>query len=177
MHLNKIPAGDNIPEDIYVIIEISANSNPVKYEINKQTNTIFVDRFLLTTMFYPCNYGYINNTLSLDGDPVDVLVLTPYPLIVGCIIHCRPVAMLDMEDESGKDYKIIAVPTNKISKQYEFVQDINQLSNELRNQINHFFEHYKDLDNKKWSKITSWQNVDTAKMEILNAFKRAQNNF
>lgn len=176
MCLHHIPAGDNVPEDIYVIIEISANSNPIKYEVNKKTNTIFVDRFLSTTMFYPCNYGYINNTLSLDGDPVDVLVPTPYPLIVGCVIHCRPVAMLDMIDESGHDCKIIAVPNNTISKQYESIQDVNQLPETLRNQISHFFKHYKDLDNnKKWTKIKNWKNVDIAKTEILNAFQRAKN--
>lgn len=174
MHLNKIPAGNNVPEDIYVIIEISANSNPVKYEINKHTGTIFVDRFILTSMFYPCNYGYINNTLSLDGDSVDVLVLTPYPLLVGCVIHCRPVAMLDMIDESGEDYKIIAVPDSQISQQYEFIQDVDQLPHILCNQISHFFKHYKDLDNSKWSKIKDWKNSKMAKIEIFNAVQRYQ---
>lgn len=174
MHLNQIPSGNNIPEDIYVIIEIAANSNPIKYEINKQTGTIFVDRFILTPMFYPCNYGYINNTLSLDGDPVDVLVITPYPLLVGCVIHCRPVAMLDMIDESGEDYKIIAVPDNTISKQYEHIQDIHQLPNTLLDQISHFFKYYKDLESTKWSKIKNWKNANMAKIEILKAFQRAQ---
>lgn len=174
MSFDKIPAGNNIPEDIYVIIEISANSNPIKYEINKKTNAIFVDRFISTSMFYPCNYGYINDTLSLDGDPVDVLVLTPYPLIIGCVIHCHPVAMLDMIDESGEDHKIIAVPDNKISNQYTFITDIEQFPIHLKNQITHFFQHYKDLENKKWSKIKNWKNSKMAKEEILSAFQRAQ---
>lgn len=175
MNLNQIPTGNNIPEDIYVIIEISANSNPIKYEIDKKTQTIFVDRFLSTAMFYPCNYGYINNTLSLDKDPLDVLVLTPFPLIVGCVINCRPIGMLDMIDESGEDYKIIAVPNHTISKQYTLIQDIDQLPDIFRNQIGHFFEHYKDLDDKKWTKIRDWKHVNTAKTEILNSFQRAQN--
>lgn len=174
MYLNQIPAGNNIPEDIYVIIEISANSNPIKYEIHKKTGAIFVDRFVSTPMFYPCNYGYINHTLSLDGDPIDALVLTPYPLLVGCVIHCRPVAMLNMIDESGEDHKIIAVPSNKISRQYENIQDINQLPNILRDQISHFFKHYKDLEHEKWSTIKHWHNVTEAKTEILNAFQRAK---
>lgn len=174
MYLNQIPAGNNVPEDIYVIIEISANSHPIKYEINKHTGIIFVDRFMLTPMFYPCNYGYINNTLSLDGDPVDVLVLTPYPLLVGCVINCRPVAMLEMMDEAGSDCKIIAVPINKISPQYEYIKNVDHLSNILRNQISHFFKHYKDLEHKKWSKIKNWKNADMAKIEILNSFQRSK---
>ncbi|WP_331828456.1 inorganic diphosphatase [Candidatus Blochmannia sp. SNP] len=172
MHLNQVSAGENIPEDIYVIIEIPANSDPIKYEIDKKTGAIFVDRFLLTPMFYPCNYGYINKTLSLDGDPVDVLVPTPYPLQLGCVIHCRPIGMLNMIDESGKDAKIIAVPHNKISEQYSLIQDINDFPNLLRNQIDHFFKNYKDLDPGKWVKIKSWENRNAAKTEISKAFER-----
>lgn len=174
MCFHQIPAGNNVPEDIYVIIEIPANSTPIKYEINKKTGNIFVDRFISTPMFYPCNYGYINNTLSLDGDPVDVLVLTPYPLLVGCVIHCRPVAMLDMTDESGEDYKIIAVPNRNITQQYEWIQDVEQLPNILLDQVSYFFKHYKDLEHTKWSKIKSWKNANIAKIKILEAFKRAQ---
>lgn len=173
MNLNQIPTGNNVPEDIYVIIEISAQSNPIKYEINKKNGIIFVDRFVLAPMFYPCNYGYVNNTLSLDGDPVDVLVLTPYPLLVGCVIHCRPIGMLDMLDESGEDYKVIAVPNKNISPQYEYIQDIEHVPNVLRDQITHFFKHYKELEKTKWSKIKNWKNAKKAKMEILDAFHRA----
>lgn len=174
MNINQIPTGNNVPEDIYVIIEIPANSDPIKYEIDKITGTIFVDRFISTPMFYPCNYGYINNTLSLDGDPVDVLVPTSYPLLIGSVINCRPIGMLEMTDESGEDYKIIAVPNNTISQEYSSIQDIDQLPNLILNQINHFFKHYKDLDIKKWTKIKHWRHVDIAKTEILNSFKRAR---
>ncbi|URJ26109.1 inorganic diphosphatase [Blochmannia endosymbiont of Camponotus modoc] len=172
MYFNQVPAGKNIPEDIYVIIEIPANSDPIKYEIDKKTGIIFVDRFLLTPMFYPCNYGYINNTLSLDGDPVDVLVPTQYPLQSGCVILCRPIGMLNMIDESGEDAKIIAVPHEKISEQYSLVKDINDFSILLRNQISHFFKNYKELDSKKWVKIKGWSNINAAKTEILNSFER-----
>ncbi|URJ28083.1 inorganic diphosphatase [Candidatus Blochmannia vicinus (nom. nud.)] len=172
MYFNQVPAGRNIPEDIYVIIEIPANSDPIKYEIDKKTGMLFVDRFLLTPTFYPCNYGYINQTLSLDGDPMDVLVSTPYPLQSGCVIHCRPIGMLNMVDESGNDAKIIAVPHEKISEQYSLIQDINDLPNLLRNQINHFFKNYKDLDSGKWVKIKNWESSNAAKTEILKAFER-----
>lgn len=176
MSFNKVPAGINIPKDIYVIIEISANSNnPIKYEMNKKIGIMFVDRFILTPMFYPCNYGYINHTLSLDGDPVDVLVPTPYPIQPGCVIHCQPIGMLKMIDESGEDSKIIAVPHKNISKQYASIQDINDLPTLLRNQIKYFFENYKNLEIGKWTKIESWENSKIAKIEIMNAFERFKN--
>lgn len=176
MNFNKVPAGINIPEDIYVIIEISANSNsPIKYEINKKMEVMFVDRFILTPMFYPCNYGYINYTLSLDGDPIDVLVPTPYPLQPGCVIQCQPIGMLNMIDESGQDSKIIAIPHKNISKQYESINDIDDLPILLRNQINHFFENYKNLENGKWTKIKSWEHSESAKIEIINSFQRLKN--
>lgn len=179
MNFEKIPAGINIPKDIYVIIEISANSNnSIKYEIKKEIGAIFVDRFILTPMFYPCNYGYINHTLSLDGDPVDVLVPTPHPLQSGCVIRCKPIGMLKMTDESGEDFKIIAVPHQNISTQYALIQDIEDLPILLRNQIEFFFKHYKNLETKKWTKIKSWEHVESAKIEIINAFQRfkTQNN-
>lgn len=173
MNFNEVPAGINIPTDIYVIIEISANStNPVKYEINKKIGAIFVDRFILTPMFYPCNYGYINHTLSLDGDPVDVLVPTPYPLQPGCIIRCKPIGMLNMIDESGQDSKIIAVPHKNISSQYESIQELTDLPILLREQIMHFFKNYKSLEVGKWTEIKSWENSESAKLEIINSFQR-----
>ncbi|MFP3029487.1 MAG: inorganic diphosphatase [Arsenophonus sp.] len=174
MSLNNVPAGKNLPEDIYVIIEISANGDhPIKYEVDKNSGAIFVDRFISTAMFYPCNYGYINHTLSLDGDPVDVLVITPYPLQSGTVIRCRPVGVLKMTDESGEDAKLVAVPHSKLTKEYNHIKDINDLPELLRAQIKHFFEHYKDLEQGKWVKVEGWKNVDAAKSEILSSFKRA----
>lgn len=173
MNLNLIPAGKYLPEDIYVIIEISANSDPIKYEIDKDTGALLVDRFMSTAMFYPCNYGYINHTLSLDGDPVDVLVPTPYPLQPGSVIHCRPVGVLKMTDESGEDAKLLAVPHNKLTKEYVHIKDVNDLPKLLRAQIAHFFENYKDLETGKWAKVEGWADAAAAKAEILASFERA----
>lgn len=174
MVFDLIPVGSNVPDDIYVIIEISANSDPVKYEINKDNGLLFVDRFISTTMFYPCNYGYINNTLSLDGDPVDVLVKTPYPIKPNSVILCRPVGMLKMIDESGTDIKVVAVPHTAVCKDYDSIQDIDDVPQLLRTQIKHFFEHYKDLEDGKWANIQSWENAASAKEEIVLSCKRAQ---
>lgn len=174
MSLNLVPAGENLPEDIYAIIEIPANADPIKYEINKKTGTILVDRFISATMFYPCNYGYINHTLSSDGDPVDVLVPTPYPLQLGSVVRCRPVGMLKMTDESGQDVKLIAVPHTKLSKKYDYIKDVDHLPQLLRTQITHFFEHYKDLDPGRWVKIDGWDNAKAAQTEILSSFERAK---
>ena len=146
MSLLNVPAGKDLPEDIYVVIEIPANADPIKYEIDKESGALFVDRFMSTAMFYPCNYGYINHTLSLDGDPVDVLVPTPYPLQPGSVIRCRPVGVLKMTDEAGEDAKLIAVPHTKLSKEYDHIKDVNDLPELLKAQIAHFFEHYKDLE-------------------------------
>ncbi|UDG79183.1 Inorganic pyrophosphatase [Candidatus Ecksteinia adelgidicola] len=173
MRLNLIPAGKNLPEDIYVIIEIPCNSNPIKYEMDKNTNVLFVDRFLSTTMFYPCNYGYINHTLALDGDPIDVLVPTPYPLKSGSVIRCRSIGMLSMIDESGKDSKIIAVPHGQLTTEYDDVHDVLDLPKLLRSQIVHFFEHYKDLEKTKWITVEGWDNAAAAQSEIIISFNRA----
>jgi inorganic pyrophosphatase len=177
MSLNLVPAGKDLPEDIYVIIEISTNTDPIKYEVDKKTGALLVDRFMSTTMFYPCNYGYINNTLSLDGDPVDVLVPTPYPLQPGSVVRCRPVGMLKMTDESGEDIKLVAVPHTKLSKEYDNIKDIENLPLLLREQITHFFKHYKDLEAGKWVKIDAWDNAQAAKIEILSSFERAKKSF
>ncbi|UVK78265.1 MAG: inorganic pyrophosphatase [Sodalis sp. Fse] len=174
MSLNLVPAGKDLPEDIYVIIEISTNTDPIKYEVDKKTGALLVDRFMSTTMFYPCNYGYINNTLSLDGDPVDVLVPTPYPLQPGSVVRCRPVGMLKMTDESGEDIKLVAVPHTKLSKEYDNIKDVENLPLLLREQITHFFKHYKDLEAEKWVKIDAWDNAQAAKIEILSSFERAK---
>jgi len=175
MNLKKISSGKNIPEDIFVIIEISSNSNSVKYEINKETGALFVDRFIATSMVYPCNYGYINNTLSLDNDPLDVLVLSPFSLQPGSVIRCVPIGMLRMIDESGEDCKILAIPHPKISKQYHSINDIQDVSDFLKNQIIHFFKHYKDLEKNKWVKIIGWENSVSAKKEIMLAFNKKNN--
>lgn len=169
MSINDIPAGKNIPDEINVIIEIPANSDPVKYEVDKDTGALMVDRFMATAMFYPCNYGYIPNTLSEDGDPLDVLVPTPYPLINGAVIKCRPVGVLKMEDESGIDAKLIAVPVDKLSVIYREVQEATDLPALLLQQIEHFFEHYKDLEKGKWVKVQGWANAAEAKAEIIKS--------
>lgn len=172
MNLNNIPAGIKIPEDVYVIIEIPAYNNPIKYEVNKKFGTIFVDRFIQTPMFYPCNYGYINKTLSMDGDPVDVLILSPYSLLPGVTIRSRPIGLLRMTDESGDDAKIICVPNSKITKEYDYIKDIQDLPKYLKFKIEHFFKHYKDLEKNKWIKIKNWENKESAKKEILASFNR-----
>lgn len=173
MSLNDVPSGKELPDDIYVVIEIPANADPIKYEVDKESGAIFVDRFMSAPMFYPCNYGYINHTLSLDGDPVDVLVPTPYPLMPGSVIRCRPVAVLKMTDESGEDAKILAVPHTKISKEYEHIQDVNDLSELLKGQISQFFTHYKNLEAGKWVKVDGWDNAQAARDEITSSYKRA----
>ncbi len=169
MSINDIPAGKNLPDEINVIIEIPANSDPVKYEVDKDTGALMVDRFMATAMFYPCNYGYIPNTLSEDGDPLDVLVPTPYPLINGAVIKCRPVGVLKMEDESGIDAKLIAVPVDKLSVIYRDVNEATDLPALLLQQIEHFFEHYKDLEKGKWVKVQGWANAAEAKAEIIKS--------
>ena len=174
MSINDIPAGKNIPDEINVIIEIPANSDPVKYEVDKDTGALMVDRFMATAMFYPCNYGYIPNTLSEDGDPLDVLVPTPYPLINGAVIKCRPVGVLKMEDESGIDAKLIAVPVDKLSVIYREVQEATDLPALLLQQIEHFFEHYKDLEKGKWVKVQGWADAAEAKAEIVKSLAAAK---
>ena len=174
MSLDRVSSGKDVPNDINVIIEIPSHSDPVKYEVDKETGAMFVDRFMNTAMFYPCNYGYVPHTLSEDGDPVDVLVVTPTPLISGSVIRCRPVGMLEMTDESGVDAKILAVPVDKLAVQYRGVEKLEDLSPLLLDQIAHFFEHYKDLESNKWVKIDGWVGTDEAKAEILASVARFQ---
>ncbi|MFZ1574227.1 MAG: inorganic diphosphatase [Chromatiaceae bacterium] len=174
MNLDRVNSGDHVPNEINVVIEIPAHSDPVKYELDKETGAMFVDRFMNTAMHYPCNYGYVPHTLSNDGDPVDVLVLTNYPLIPGSVIKCRPVGVLKMTDESGDDAKILAVPIDKVSRQYRSVQDFRDLPEVILDQISHFFQHYKDLDEGKWVRIAGWGGPDEAKAEILASVKMYQ---
>jgi inorganic pyrophosphatase len=172
MSLNAVPAGKNLPDEINVIIEIPAHSDPVKYEVDKESGAIFVDRFMATCMHYPTNYGYVPHTLSEDGDPADVLVITPFPLLAGCVIKCRPVGVLKMTDESGTDAKILAVPADKLSTIYRGIKEIDDVSELTRNQIEHFFSHYKDLEPNKWVKIDGWENAAAAKVELIESVKR-----
>lgn len=174
MSLKHVPAGDKLPDEVNVIIEIPANADPIKYEVDKDTGALWVDRFMLTPMFYPANYGYVNDTLSLDGDPVDVLVVTPYPLQHGCVITCRPVGVLKMTDESGEDAKVIAVPISKLCKEYDHVADIGDVDELLKAQIKHFFEGYKQLEKGKWVKVEGWGDINEAKEEIKSSFERAK---
>lgn len=174
MNIDKIPAGKNVPDEINVIIEIPANSAPVKYEIDKDSGALLVDRFMATAMFYPANYGFVPNTLSEDGDPVDVLVPTPVPLVHGSVIRCRPVGVLRMTDESGVDAKILAVPVDKLSVLYRGVQEPSDLPELLLQQIAHFFENYKDLEKGKWVKVESWEGAAAAKAEVLASVERFQ---
>ena len=168
MSLNNVSSGRDLPNDFNVVIEIPMNADPIKYEVDKESGAIFVDRFMGTAMHYPCNYGYVPNTLSPDGDPVDVLVITPFPLFPGVVVRCRPIGVLKMTDESGEDAKVLAVPVDKVLSIYSHWQKPEDL-NELRlRQIQHFFEHYKDLEKGKWVKIDGWYGVDEARAEILN---------
>ena len=172
MSLNSVPPGKDVPNDINVIIEIPSHSDPVKYEVDKDSGAIFVDRFMGTSMHYPCNYGYVPETLSEDDDPVDVLVVTPIPLNCGSVVRCRPVGMLKMTDESGVDAKIIAVPVPRLTPLYDKIATYNDLPSTLINQISHFFEHYKDLEVGKWVKIDGWVGAEEAKQEILDSIQR-----
>lgn len=172
MSLMEIKSGRDVPHEINVIIEIPMHGEPVKYEVNKETGALFVDRFMTTAMFYPTNYGYIPNTLSEDGDPVDVLVVTPVPLISGAVIPCRVVGMLKMTDESGIDAKLLAVPITKLSKLYETIKTYTDLPQHLLLSLEHFFNHYKDLEEGKWVKIDGWVGPEEAKAEIMASVAR-----
>ena len=168
MSLDKVTPGDKVPEAFNVIIEIPMNADPVKYEVDKESGAIFVDRFMSTAMHYPTNYGYVPKTISGDGDPVDVLVITPVPLIPGVVVTCRPIGILKMIDEAGEDGKVLAVPTNKILSlytQWKKPEDLNPLRLKT---IAHFFEHYKDLEEGKWVKIQGWEGPESAMKEIMD---------
>jgi inorganic pyrophosphatase len=172
MGLIQISSGRDIPNEINVVIEIPMRGEPVKYEVDKESGVLFVDRFMSTAMFYPTNYGYIPNTLSEDGDPVDVLVVTPVPLISGSVISCRLVGMLQMTDESGVDAKLLALPTTKLSKLYSRIDTYKDLPQELLSSIEHFFAHYKDLEEGKWVKIDGWVGADAARQEVMACVER-----
>lgn len=172
MGLMRINSGRDVPNEINVIIEIPMHGEPVKYEVDKESGALFVDRFMTTAMFYPTNYGYVPNTLSEDGDPVDVLVVTPIPLISGAVVRCRPVGMLKMTDESGVDAKILAVPISKLSKMYDAVKSYEDLPRQLLLSLEHFFQHYKDLEEGKWVKVDGWRGPEAARDEIIASVQR-----
>ncbi len=168
MSLDNVTPGKNAPDSFNVIIEIPMNADPVKYEVDKETSAIFVDRFMSTAMHYPTNYGYVPKTISGDGDPVDVLVITPVPLIPGVVVTCRAIGILKMEDEAGQDGKVLAVPIDKILSLYTRWKRPEDLSPVRLKTIAHFFEHYKDLEVNKWVKILGWEGPESAKQEILD---------
>ena len=168
MSLHNVNPGAKAPDEFNVIIEIPMNADPIKYEVDKESGAMFVDRFMTTAMHYPCNYGYIPKTLADDGDPVDVLVITPFALTPGVVVTCRPLGMLAMDDEAGGDAKLLAVPITKVCPIYSHwhkPEDINQMRLKA---IQHFFEHYKDLEAGKWVKVKGWMGPDAAKQEVVN---------
>jgi len=174
MDMSKIPVGTKPPEEVNVMIEVPLGGAPVKYELDKESGAIFVDRFLHTAMFYPCNYGFIPHTLAADGDPVDVLVAGPTPVIPGAIIRSRPVGMLVMEDEAGMDEKVIAVPADALHPYYSNIQSYKDLRQILLDQISHVFAHYKDLEPNKWVKLTGWEDADATRAMILASIEQAK---
>lgn len=172
MGLEAVSAGKNAPEEVNVIIEIAKDSEPVKYEVDKDSSVLWVDRVLSTAMHYPANYGYVPNTLCGDGDPADVLVLMPHPVVPGSVIKARPIGYLKMSDEAGSDEKLIAVPNAKIFPAYADITDLDQAPKWMLDQIAHFFEHYKDLEKGKWVKIDGWGNAEEARAVLVDAVAR-----
>ncbi len=174
MRIDAISIGKNPPDDVNVIIEVPVGGHPIKYEMDKEAGTLVVDRFLYTPMTYPGNYGFVPHTLSLDGDPIDVLVCNSRPLVPGCVISVRPVGVLVMEDDGGQDEKVIAVPSRNVSARFDTINNYTDLPQITLQQIEHFFEHYKDLEPGKWVKIGGWRDVNEAKKMILDAVARAK---
>jgi inorganic pyrophosphatase len=166
MSLHNVTPGAKAPDEFNVIIEIPMNADPIKYEVDEESGALFVDRFMATAMHYPCNYGYIPQTLADDGDPVDVLVITPVPLIPGVAVTCRPLGVLKMDDEAGGDNKLLAVPIDKILSIYSQWQKAEDLNPMRLRTIQHFFEHYKDLEEGKWVKVLGWEGPDSARQEV-----------
>lgn len=174
MRLDQIPPGSQAPEDINVIIEVPVGGEPIKYEMDKASGALFVDRYLYTSMRYPGNYGFVPNTLSDDGDPVDVMVASTRAITPGAVMNCRPIGVLKMSDEAGGDEKILAVPTNKLTRRYENVKNYTDLPQITIEQIQHFFEHYKDLEKEKWVRVEGWGDAEEAKKLIQEAIDRFQ---
>ncbi len=171
MAFDGVPAGRDVPNEVNVVIEIPANGDPIKYEVDKASGALFVDRFMSTSMHYPVNYGYIPQTLAGDGDPVDVLVVAPFPLLPGSVVRVRPIGVLNMEDDAGEDMKLLAVPAYKLTPVYRAVQSTRDLPELLIQQITHFFTHYKDLEPGKFVKIRGWAEADAARKAILDGIE------
>lgn len=171
MNIDAISIGENPPEDFNMIVEVPIGGDPIKYEMDKASGAVFVDRFLHTPMRYPCNYGFIPHTLSDDGDPIDVLLLGSTTLIPGCVVRARPIGVLLMEDESGLDEKILAAPHHKLTPYYDDVKDYSDILPAQLARITHFFEHYKDLEPNKWVKVQGWEGADVARELILKAIE------
>ncbi|MGA3302961.1 MAG: inorganic diphosphatase [Methylovirgula sp.] len=174
MNLDAISSGDNVPYDVNVVIEVPIGGEPIKYEMDKAAGALVVDRFLYTAMRYPGNYGFIPHTLSDDGDPCDVVVANTRAIVPGAVISCRVVGVLLMQDESGGDEKIIAVPSDRLTKRYAHMQDYTDLPDITIQQIEHFFTHYKDLEPNKWVKIIRWGNAEEARKLVLEALERGK---
>lgn len=168
MDISKIASGNNVPDDLNVLIEVPLGGEPIKYEIDKASGAMFVDRYLYTSMRYPCNYGFVPHTLSLDGDPIDVMVVGQRALVPGAVVRARPIGVLLMEDDGGEDEKILAVPHQKLTRYYEKIHNYTDLPETLCDRIEHFFAHYKDLEPNKWVKIKGWEGVEKAR-ELINA--------
>ncbi len=173
MRIDAIAIGDSPPDDVNVIVEVPVGGQPIKYELDKEAGTLVVDRFLYTPMSYPGNYGFVPHTLSEDGDPIDVLVVNTRELVPGCVINVRPVGVLIMEDNAGQDEKVIAVPSHALTRRYDHVRNFSDLPEITMQQIEHFFEHYKDLEPGKWVKIGDWHDASTARRLIVEAIERA----
>jgi len=174
VRIEAIPIGNDAPNDVNVLIEVPVGGEPIKYEVDKDSGTLVVDRFLYTPMRYPGNYGFVPHTLSEDGDPIDVLVCNTRAIVPGAVINCRPIGVLAMEDDGGKDEKILAVPSNHISLRYDSVRNYSDLPEITLKQIRHFFEHYKDLEEEKWVKVEGWADSDRARQMIEEAVVRAK---
>ena len=174
MLIKNIKTGKDVPNVVNVIVENPANALPVKYELDKESGALFVDRFLATPMHYPLNYGFVPNTLSGDGDPIDVLVLSEYPVTYGAVIPCKPIGVLLMEDEKGEDEKVLAVPSEKMNSEYSKYNEINDIPEVTLKKVEHFFEHYKDLEKGKWVKVSGYKDSKEAKNKILEAVNRAK---
>lgn len=174
MRIDAIPIGDNPPDDVNVVIEVSVGGDPIKYELDKASGTLWVDRFLYTPMHYPGNYGFVPHTLSDDGDPIDVVVANTRAIVPGAVMNVRPIGILHMEDESGEDEKLLAVPTDKLTLRYEKIRNYSDMPSITIQQIQHFFEHYKDLEPGKWVKVVRWGDVDEARQKIREAVERAR---
>ena len=174
MFLDKITVGENPPDEVNVMIEVPLGGEPIKYEVDKASGAMFVDRFLYTATHYPCNYGFIPNTLSEDGDPVDVMVYGSRALVPGAVLGVRPLGVLIMEDEAGLDEKILAVPCQRLTKYYDHINDHTDLPPILLDRIAHFFEQYKALEPNKWVKVKGWEGIDEAKRLILEGIERAK---